>query len=45
MSPQVLRSLPTIRTGPYVLLGVDPSDVSVQRTLAGRGVAARKNIL
>ena len=44
MSPQVFRSLPAVGAGPDVLLGVDPSDVSVQRPLAGRGVAARKNI-
>ena len=42
MSPQVLGSLPTVGAGPDILLGVDPSDVSVQRPLAGRGVAERK---
>ena len=44
VSPEVLGSLTTVGAGPYILLGVDPSDVSVQRPLAGRGVAARKNI-
>ena len=42
MSPEVLGSLPTVGAGPDVLLGVDPPDVSVQRPLAGRGVAERK---
>ena len=39
MSPEVLGSLPTVRAGADVLLRVDPPDVSVQRTLAGRRVA------
>merc|ERR1719397_505923 len=40
VSPQVLGPLATVGTGPDVLLTVDTSDVSVQRPLARRGVAA-----
>ena len=39
VSPEVLGALPTVGTGPDVLLRVNAADVAVQGPLAGGGVA------